>query len=83
MRVCVSGWGAQKPGEDLAEHVLGPFDAEEARQLPAVLERAALAVESVICDGVAVAITRVNGAGALDPPGPLDRDSDVSNGRDS
>ena len=77
------GVGAQKPGEDLADHVLGPFEAEETLALPGVLERAALAVETVVREGIQATISQVNGhdpqatgegddagGGAVDGDGP-------------
>jgi PTH1 family peptidyl-tRNA hydrolase len=54
------GVGAQQPGEDLADHVLGPFSSEEARSLPDILHRAADAVELVLQHGVQAAVPRVN-----------------------
>jgi len=54
------GVGAQGPGEDLADHVLGPFTAQEAPEVPDLVARAADAVEEVLRHGVQDAIPRVN-----------------------
>lgn len=54
------GVGAPQPGQDLADHVLGAFRPEEARDLPEFLERAAAAVEEVVRRGVQATIPRVN-----------------------
>ena len=54
------GVGAQQPGEDLVDHVLGRFHADEAEAMPAILNRAADAVESVLEVGVEATIPLVN-----------------------
>ena len=54
------GVGAQQPGEDLADHVLGRFHADEAEALPAILNRSADAVESVLRVGIEATIPLVN-----------------------
>jgi peptidyl-tRNA hydrolase, PTH1 family len=63
-------FGAGRPPEDSdpVEHVLERFSAEQARQLPARLERAALAVASALGDGATAAMNRFNqDPGETDP----------------
>ena len=57
------GVGAQQPGEDLADHVLGPFSTDERQDLADFVARGADAVEAVLRHGVAQAIPAVNGQG--------------------
>jgi len=54
------GIGRPPPGGDAVEHVLAPFDAAELRSLDAALERAADAVETILVEGVQVAMNRFN-----------------------
>jgi peptidyl-tRNA hydrolase, PTH1 family len=51
-------------GEDLAEYVLRPFDADERDAAEAMVARAADAVLVALRDGVDAAMARFNGAGA-------------------
>ena len=57
------GVGAPEGGEDLADHVLATFTADEKRALPACIERAADAVEWVLELGVEAARPRINARG--------------------
>ncbi len=56
------GVGRPPPGfrGDVADFVLSDFDALERSELPDVLDRAAIAIESVVADGVAPAMNMVN-----------------------
>jgi len=56
------GVGAQPPGIDLADWVLGPFTADEQPAVPAFVARAADAVERIVELGVEAAIPVVNAA---------------------
>lgn len=58
------GVGAPEGGEDLADHVLASFTADEKRALPDCIERAADAVEWVLELGLEKARPRIN---ARDP----------------
>jgi PTH1 family peptidyl-tRNA hydrolase len=65
------GVGAQRPGEDLADHVLGPFAPDEVKELPALLLRAASAVEAILRDGVEPSLAVVNDPGGAAGDGPF------------
>ncbi|MEB3245971.1 MAG: aminoacyl-tRNA hydrolase [Vampirovibrionales bacterium] len=52
---------ASKPYDDLADYVLGNFNAAETKRLPGLLTGAAQAVEAVMTLGVNDAMNRVNG----------------------
>jgi PTH1 family peptidyl-tRNA hydrolase len=56
------GVGRPPPGfrGDVADYVLADFDAMEKSELPDVVDRAALAIEKVVADGVAAAMNAVN-----------------------
>jgi PTH1 family peptidyl-tRNA hydrolase len=58
------GIGRPAPGEDPVDHVLAPFAAPEAAALDERLDAAADAIESVLVDGVALAMNRFNPAAA-------------------
>lgn len=55
------GIGRPPPQQDPADYVLGRFAPDERRDLPTVIERAADAVEVVLREGLAPAMTRFNG----------------------
>ena len=52
--------GTDRPGGDLVDYVLRPFDGEEGPAVNAMLDRAVDAVECVLADGVDVAMNRYN-----------------------
>ena len=54
------GVGRPADGEDAATHVLSSLDADERAELASVVERAADAVESLICDGLEATRNRFN-----------------------
>lgn len=54
------GVGRGAAGRDTADWVLESFAPEEEAQLPALIERAAGAVASALCDGIDAAMTRWN-----------------------
>src|SRR5581483_11000534 len=56
------GIGRPPAGVDPVDYVLQPFDAGESEQLPALVERAAEAVTSLLRDGPARAMARFNQA---------------------
>lgn len=56
------GIGPQPTGVDRISFVLGEFGAEELKQMEHVADRAAQAVECVLCEGLAVAMDRYNAA---------------------
>ena len=58
------GIGRPAPGEDPVDHVLSPFAPPEAAALDERLDAAADAIESVLVDGVALAMNRFNAAPA-------------------
>jgi PTH1 family peptidyl-tRNA hydrolase len=58
------GVGRPPEGWDPADYVLANWTAEESAGLDAVVDRAADAVETVVGDGVAVAMNRFNAAPA-------------------
>ncbi len=62
------GIGRPPPGEDPVEYVLAPFDAEQQPGLAEVLARAADAIESILGDGVQLAMNRFN-ASRAEPAG--------------
>ncbi|GAB6086115.1 aminoacyl-tRNA hydrolase [Alkaliphilus crotonatoxidans] len=54
--------GVGKPeGGDLADYVLGRFSKEEAGPVKEAIERAALAVETIISDNLQLAMNKYNG----------------------
>jgi len=65
-------FGVGRPPEDsdAVEHVLERFSAEEARQLPARLERGARAVASALREGVSAAMNRFNRDPSEPDPAP-------------
>jgi len=56
------GIGRPPPGfrGDVADFVLADFDAMERSELPDVVDRAALAIEKVVADGISAAMNAVN-----------------------
>ncbi|HWQ11534.1 MAG TPA: aminoacyl-tRNA hydrolase [Roseiflexaceae bacterium] len=54
------GIGQKPPGWDLADYVLARFTREEEEQLPALVERIADAVDTVVREGFTVAMNRYN-----------------------
>jgi len=54
------GIGRPAPGEDAAEYVLSPFSPEETTLIDASLERAVLALECLVAEGVEAAMNRFN-----------------------
>jgi PTH1 family peptidyl-tRNA hydrolase len=51
---------SEKGGDTVISHVLGDFSASERTQLPAVLDHAALGVESIVEQGIAQAMNAFN-----------------------
>jgi PTH1 family peptidyl-tRNA hydrolase len=70
------GRPAQEPGTvqppGTVDWVLAPFSAEEERALPALLDRAAHAIETFLAEGVAAAMNRFNAAPALPASPPAE-----------
>ncbi|MBI4861950.1 MAG: aminoacyl-tRNA hydrolase [Candidatus Riflebacteria bacterium] len=60
------GVGGGEPGRDLTGYVLGHFRPDEQRELPRVLERCALAIETMLDRSLEVAMSQYNGS-ALEP----------------
>jgi PTH1 family peptidyl-tRNA hydrolase len=58
------GVGRPPEGAATSDHVLEPFSPSEEAALPAILDRAADAIERALCDGVAAAMNAFN----ADPP---------------
>lgn len=54
------GVGRPPDGREAADHVLAPWTKEEAAQAPALVERAALAVETWLTEGILSAMNRFN-----------------------
>jgi PTH1 family peptidyl-tRNA hydrolase len=54
------GIGRPPEGEDPVDYVLAPFSAEESEALPAALDRAVDALESLLGEGVRLAMDRFN-----------------------
>lgn len=54
------GVGRPPDGWEAADHVLAPWTKEEAAQAPALVERAALAVETWLMEGILSAMNRFN-----------------------
>jgi PTH1 family peptidyl-tRNA hydrolase len=54
------GVRGQEPWEDLADYVLSPFTNEETRLVPAIVSRAADAVEKTFRDGIDSAMSEFN-----------------------
>jgi len=56
------GIGRPPPGfrGDVADFVLADFDAMERSELPEVVDRAALAIEKVVADGISAAMNALN-----------------------
>jgi len=54
------GIGRPAPGEEAADYVLAPFTREEAAVLDEVLDQGVLALESLVTEGVAMAMNRFN-----------------------
>lgn len=63
------GIGPVPPPRDPADFVLEPFDAEQRRGLPEVVDRAALACRTWIRQGLAAASSRFNAEGGGSAPG--------------
>ncbi len=61
-RVKLGVKGAGRVGLDLAEYVLRPFDSEERESVDAMIETGADAVETVLADGLEVAMRKYNAA---------------------
>lgn len=55
------GIGRPPPGRDPADYVLGRFPPAEQRDLPAVIDRAADAVEAILGKGITPAMNAFNG----------------------
>jgi PTH1 family peptidyl-tRNA hydrolase len=53
-----------RPKRGTVDWVLAPFSAEEERDLPALLDRAAHAIETFLAEGVAAAMNRFNALAA-------------------
>jgi peptidyl-tRNA hydrolase, PTH1 family len=51
---------SEKGGDAVISHVLGDFSASERTELPAVLDHAALGVESIVEKGIAQAMNAFN-----------------------
>ena len=56
------GVGHPEDRDDLVDHVLETFDREERKRVPAIVERAADAVDVIIRDGAEAAKTKFNRA---------------------
>lgn len=54
------GIGRPPAGHDPVGYVLGRFSAAESRELPALLDLAAQATESIVTDGITVAMNKFN-----------------------
>jgi PTH1 family peptidyl-tRNA hydrolase len=54
------GVGRSEDQEDVADHVLGRFNAREQKLLPDVITRARDAVETILCKGTAEGMNRFN-----------------------
>lgn len=59
------GIGRPKPGMDVIQYVLSPFDADEANLLDELLALASEAVVSILCVGAKEGMNRFNGKGVL------------------
>jgi len=59
------GVGRPPEGVDAADHVLAPLGAEERLELTRTAERACEAIESMMTDGPAMAMSRFNAAPAI------------------
>lgn len=57
------GVGQKKEGQDLADFVLSRFSREERDKIDLAIEKAALAVETIITDGVEKAMNQFNSKG--------------------
>lgn len=55
------GVGPRPPGEDLVDHVLGRFSAEERERIDEAVRKAADAVSDIVREGVEKAMNRFNG----------------------
>ncbi len=55
------GIGRPENGRDLADYVIGRFSKEEAKAVVAVVKNAGDAIETMITDGVDLAMNRFNG----------------------
>ncbi len=55
------GIGRPENGRDLADYVIGRFSKEEAKQVVSVVKNAGDAIETMITDGVDLAMNRFNG----------------------
>jgi PTH1 family peptidyl-tRNA hydrolase len=60
-RVRLGVLGRDRESSDLAEYVLRQFDPEEEQAARALVEMGADAVETVVSQGVAIAMNRFNG----------------------
>jgi len=65
-RVRLGVLGRDRDSSDLAEYVLREFHPEETEAAHALVEMGADAVETVVSQGVAIAMNRFNGRSALD-----------------
>ncbi len=59
-----AGIGRDRRGADAIDHVLGKFNDDEERALPALVDRCIDGIEAWLHDGVAAAANRINGAPA-------------------
>ena len=62
------GIGQGPPGRDAAQYVLGRFTRDEQAQLPALIARAADAVEVILREGFTTAMNRFNAPEKKPPP---------------
>ncbi len=65
------GVGRPPEGWDTADYVLAPFTSDEATQVPAIVDRAADAVEHIVTDGLEKAMQTVNARPRRADPSPL------------
>lgn len=54
------GIGKKKENQDLADFVLGPFTKEEQKDIDIAIENTALAIETMVKDGIDMAMNKFN-----------------------